>query len=98
MTLSLPKDLDQFVNQLVESGLYPCAEDAICDGLRLLKDQEELRKIRLAELRKEVAVGLEQLERGQYKAYDESTLHQLRDELVAEIQEERTEQPSQAQP
>jgi antitoxin ParD1/3/4 len=36
------------------------------DGLRLLKEREELKKLRLAELRKKIAIGSEQADRGEF--------------------------------
>jgi antitoxin ParD1/3/4 len=36
------------------------------EGLRLLKDREELKKLRLAELRREIALGSEQADRGEF--------------------------------
>jgi antitoxin ParD1/3/4 len=43
-------DLEEFVARLVESGRYEHPEDAISEGLELLKDQEFARKARRAEL------------------------------------------------
>ena len=36
------------------------------EGLRLLKEREELKNLRLAELRKEIAIGSEQADRGEF--------------------------------
>ena len=36
------------------------------EGLRLLKEREDLKNLRLAELRKEIAIGSEQAERGEF--------------------------------
>lgn len=35
-------------------------------GLRLLKEREELKKLRLAELRQEIAIGSEEADRGEF--------------------------------
>lgn len=43
-------DLEEFVGRLVAAGRYACAEDAISEGLELLKDQEFAREARRAEL------------------------------------------------
>jgi putative addiction module CopG family antidote len=47
---SVRPDLEAFVDQLVASGRYLCAAEAISDGLDLLKDQEVAREARRAEL------------------------------------------------
>jgi antitoxin ParD1/3/4 len=36
------------------------------EGLRLLKEREELKNLRLSELRKEIAIGTEQADRGEF--------------------------------
>lgn len=36
------------------------------EGLRLLKEHEKLKQLRLAELRKEIAVGIEQADQGEF--------------------------------
>ena len=57
MNISLTPELDDFVRRQVESGLYHSSSEVIRDGLRLLKDREEIRQLRLEELRKKIAVG-----------------------------------------
>ena len=63
MNLSLPPDLEQFVNQKVESGKYPTADDVIHEGLRLLQERDEADRKR-EDLRREIAVGIVQIEQG----------------------------------
>jgi antitoxin ParD1/3/4 len=65
MNIRLPKELDEFVNELVQRGLYDHPDLAIADALRLLKQQYELEKVRLEELRKFTAVGVGQADRGE---------------------------------
>ncbi len=40
--------------------------EVVREGLRLLKEREELKKLRLAGLRKEIAIGSEQAGRGEF--------------------------------
>ncbi len=77
MNVSLTNELEQYVARKVRSGLYHSASEVIRDGLRLLKDRDELQKGRLAAVRQEIEVGMEQLRRGEYTEYDEQTLNQL---------------------
>jgi len=70
MNVSLTKELELLVKDKVRSGMYHSASEVIRAGLRLLKDQDQLYEIRLAELRKEIAVGLEQADRGQTAPMD----------------------------
>jgi antitoxin ParD1/3/4 len=65
MQVSLPPDLERFVTELIGSGQYHSPEEAVRAGLCLLQDQERLRRIRLEEVRKEIAIGIEQADRGE---------------------------------
>ena len=69
MDVLLTPELEEFVAEKVKSGLYSSASEVICEGLRLLKEQEELRRIRLQELKREISIGVKQLENGQGETY-----------------------------
>ncbi len=43
MNIELPADAIQFVKQLVASGLYKSADEAVADGVRLLMNRQQLR-------------------------------------------------------
>jgi antitoxin ParD1/3/4 len=66
MNVNLGLTLDKFVGDMLASGLYQSQSEILRDGLRLLKEREDLKKIRLDEFRKELAVGIEQADRGQF--------------------------------
>ena len=65
MNVSLTPELEALVNQKVSSGMYHSASEVIREALRLLKEQDDLRQYRLERLRKEISIGLEQLDRGE---------------------------------
>ena len=65
MNVSLTPELEKLVNKKVQSGMYSSASEVVREALRLLKEQEELRRRRLEELRREVGIGLEQANRGE---------------------------------
>jgi antitoxin ParD1/3/4 len=69
MNVSLTAELEELVNEKVKSGLYTSASEVIREALRLLKEQDQLRSYRLAELKKEVRKGVAQLDQGQYKTF-----------------------------
>jgi len=71
MNVSLTPELEELINQKVSSGLYHSASEVIREALRLLKEQDELQKFRLEQLRKEVAIGIDQGNRGQVKPAEE---------------------------
>jgi len=70
MNISLTPELEALVHEKVKSGLYHSASEVIRQALRLLEEREQLRQIRLNDLRKEIAIGLEQIERGEVVPFD----------------------------
>jgi antitoxin ParD1/3/4 len=70
MNVSLTPELEEFVNRKVESGMYSSASEVVRESLRLLREQDLLKQIRLEELRKEIALGLEASERGEVGPLD----------------------------
>ncbi len=66
MNVHLGTVLDEFVADLLKTGYYQTQSEVLREGLRLLKEREEVKQLRLAELRKEIAVGSEQADRGQF--------------------------------
>jgi len=65
MDVSLPPKLEELVKRKVDSGLYTCASEVVVEALWLLDTRDRLREIKLEELRKEIAIGLDQADRGQ---------------------------------
>ena len=70
MNISLCPEWEEFVNEKVRSGLYSSASEVVRDALRLLKEQDVLMAYRLEELRKEIARGVEQADRGELSPLD----------------------------
>ncbi len=70
MNIHLGETFDNFVAELIESGLYQSQSEVIREGLRLLKEREDLRKLKLETLRREVQIGLDQLDRGEGIPFD----------------------------
>ena len=70
MDVSLTPDLESLVNEKVESGEYRSASEVICEGLRLLKERDDRSAHRVEELRREIAIGLEEADRGEVAPLD----------------------------
>ena len=66
MNANLGPVLEQFVTELLETGLYQSQSEIIREGLRLLKEREDLKKLRLDDFRKEVALGIQQADRREF--------------------------------
>ena len=69
MNVSLTAELEQLVNEKVASGMYHSASEVIREGLRLLKERDELRRVQMDELRRDVMLGVEQVRAGRGKKY-----------------------------
>ncbi|MFN6515965.1 MAG: type II toxin-antitoxin system ParD family antitoxin [Nostoc sp. CreGUA01] len=59
MNVSLTPELEKWVQSKVESGMYTSASEVIREGLRLLKEQDALKAIRLTELRRQIQQGID---------------------------------------
>lgn len=83
MTIALTPDLEAFVDAKVTSGLYRSPIEVIGDALRLLEERDRLAESRRQELRREIARGLEQLERGEKAPLDMAEIKRKARELRA---------------
>jgi antitoxin ParD1/3/4 len=70
MELPLPPELQRFVDEKVKSGQFDSAAEVITTALELMKDQDEMTAEDIEELRAEVAIGIEQLDRGEGAEWD----------------------------
>ena len=61
MNISLTPELEEFVDGKVESGLYNNASEVIREGLRLLKEHDEIR----VKWREQIERGWLQAQRGE---------------------------------
>lgn len=72
MNVSLTPEFEEFIQDRVRSGRYHSASEVVREALRLLEDQDEVRRLRLDEIRKRIAAGLASLEKGQGIPGDEA--------------------------
>ena len=77
MNVSLTPELERLVNERVRTGMYSSASEVIREALRLLNEQEELRRRRLEDLRKEIQIGLDQVNRGDVVPFDVARIKSL---------------------
>jgi len=61
----LPKELQDMVKELIDSGAYHCFEEIVHDALWLARDRFLLYKVKREELRALLEVGIQQAERGE---------------------------------
>jgi len=60
MNIAIPGELQQFVSQGISSGRFRSEDEAVREGLMLLRNREE----KLAVLRKDIELGIEALDEG----------------------------------
>lgn len=78
MNVSLTPELERYVNDKVEGGMYDSASEVVREGLRLLKEKDELHERKLAALRADIQIAVEQAERGQVSPFNEETLRAVK--------------------
>lgn len=64
MNVSLTPTLEKLVQKKIETGLYNNASEVIREALRLMKDAEEIRAIKLKRLKAALAKGEEDVAAG----------------------------------
>ncbi|MEH2165178.1 MAG: type II toxin-antitoxin system ParD family antitoxin [Nostoc sp.] len=61
MKITLKSEIEQFIQVQIASGKFASAEDVINEAFNLLQERER----RIEELRQKIAVGTEQIAKGQ---------------------------------
>jgi len=80
MNVNLGDTFDQFIAELLKTGHYQSQSEVVREGLRLLKEREEIRALRLSQLRTELDSGLKDLDNGDFKTHDEASLQKAFEE------------------
>jgi antitoxin ParD1/3/4 len=80
------KELEAFVNEKVQSGVYQSAEEMVVESLRLLKEREE----KTEALRKEILRGVEDIKQGRFTTYTtDEELDKLAESIMREGKERK---------
>ena len=87
MNVSLTPALEKLVNDEMKSGQYKSANEVVREGLRLVR----LRRQKLAALRREIQIGIDEIERGEYFEYD--SVDELFDDIEAAAVKRTTKKP-----
>jgi antitoxin ParD1/3/4 len=65
MTVTLTTEQEKFIAEQLKSGHYRSADDVVAQSLGMLRAQEGFIREHVTELREKIAVGVEQIRRGQ---------------------------------
>jgi antitoxin ParD1/3/4 len=87
MNVSLTPELEKLVNDEIKNGDYKSANEVVREGLRLVR----LRRQKLAALRREIQIGVDQIERGEYHEY--TSVDELFDDIEAAVAKRTAQKP-----
>jgi len=88
MAITLTAELEEIVTERVRSGAYASPHDVLMTSLRLLIAQED----RLAELRRELQIGLDAIEQGRFiTCTTDADFDNLASEIISQAQERRNQ-------
>ena len=83
MSMVLPPELHQFIQNEITSGRYGSEDELLCDAVRLL------RSWKLHQLREKVQLGVNQISRGEETVIEnDKQLAAFFDEIESEVQNE----------
>ena len=80
MTVILPPQLEAMIEEKVTSGRYADASEVVEEALRLLDERD-----RFEQLRAELEIGLEQIERGEIVPYTPDFMERLKREAAEHV-------------
>lgn len=66
MNVSLTPELEKMIEKKVKSGRYNTASEVVREGLRLLEEQDVIRRVRLEALRRDIIEGAKAVKRGDF--------------------------------
>lgn len=81
MNINLGSLWEAFIDENVKSGRYVSASEVVRDGLRLLQEKEQIRLLHMERLRAEIDVGVNALDRGDYREFDAEGMKSYLEEL-----------------
>jgi antitoxin ParD1/3/4 len=79
MSVILPRDIIDFVDEAVASGSYSSSSEVVRDALLLLQQDKALAGSKLAGLQDEIMVGIEDVQAGRFS---EMTIDDIVDEVL----------------
>lgn len=72
MNVSLTPELERLIEERVKSGMYTSASEVVREGLRLLQERDQLKQMKLDELRRQIQIGIDASNRGEVVSEEEA--------------------------
>ena len=80
MTVEIPSEYQQFVTNAIACGEFKTEREVIAEALRVLEERRQTTDY----LRREMQVGLDELDCGEYVEFDEVSLKEFFEQVKAE--------------
>jgi len=74
MSIVLTPDVEQIIREKVQSGRYPSESVVIREVLRALEERDQDDATKLENLRREILIGLDQIDRGEVVPLDKEEI------------------------
>jgi antitoxin ParD1/3/4 len=84
--ISLTPEQDVFIEEMLETGEYRNASEAMRDAIRALQQRRAEDALKLDRLRLSIKQGIAALDRGDYTDIDDEDLDAYLDDLAAPVQ------------
>ena len=81
--ISLTREQDTFIDQMLKAGEYRNASEAIRDAIRALQQQRTEEALKLDQLRVAIQQGRAAIDRGDYTEVEDEDLDAYLDDLAA---------------
>ncbi len=78
MNVTLTTDLEQWVHERIETGIYLSASEIVQDALLLLREHDRLQQARIEKLRKHLTVGVTQFDRGEGQPFHKNIISNIK--------------------
>jgi antitoxin ParD1/3/4 len=78
MNVSIGSELERFIQEKIDSGLYQSASEVVREALRLLHERDQLKQTRLDTLRNLAVVGVDDADHGRVQQFDEAAVERIK--------------------
>jgi antitoxin ParD1/3/4 len=82
MEITLTPELEDLLNEELQTGDYFSPTDVLRESLLLLREMKKPKQVRLENLRREVMKGVDAMREGNYKTYNADELDNFVEEII----------------
>jgi len=77
MHIPLPHDVEELIARKVDAGEYETPSDLLIHAVYLLDSHDRMRQLQLEDLRREIAIGIEECDRGETEPFTAETVRRI---------------------